>query len=539
VDIVEHYIKNSSLVDIPVDYAGLLCESTLKKHLGDMFKRKDKFIDLVDSAVAGDINLLDGKGNELKKPNASLWKTMKKQLQSAKSLDDIKTWPNPSSGSEKGDFEKLFGVIPSNFGKDLNGLTGKSGEPTGAEWEHLITYQFNKLVGAPEHKESTEVALGFPKYLEVAKKIAENLKKESAVGSGQMTQFGGGSSSSNCSSWWIGQGGSNGTPKADMITSSCGISLKKKGGSQLMSAGTGETLATFNTALEWFSGDGDGIRKVNELIKQIEDKFDKITTHLGKRELDKLSKLPEEDWPEKSRSDIEKYIEVEAYHKEINKTIKEFDFHNNKKFRDFFVYEAMSGQRKFTGGENNARASLCVEFDDSSGALSKVISTTSDGKKNFTNPPKVSSDISKLAGGAKFYVAWKSSSGNPYSTFRANISEGNNSTIKIPTINEILRKTLAEDALIIEYKKRLLSENKQLNEFQILKKMLSSVKGAGKKFLNWMQGIYKKFLKNVKKALNKIKKLGKDAFNAVLKFAGIEISSVRADIPKDVEQFMY
>ena len=146
---------------------------------------------------------------------------------------------------------------------------------------------------------------------------------------------------------------------------------------------------------------------------------------------------------------------------------------------------------------------MCVEFDGSTGALSKVISTTSDGKKNFTDPPKVSSDISKLASSAKFYVAWKSSSGNPYSTFRANISEGQSSTIEIPTISEIFRKTLAEDTLIIEYKKKLLSENKQLNEFQILKKMLSSVKGAGKKFLNWMQGIYKKFLKNVKKTLNK------------------------------------
>ena len=289
-DIIEHYIKNSSLVDFSSDFDDVLFESTLKNHLGDMFKRKDKFIDIVDSAIAGDINLLDGKGNELKKPNAQLWKTLKKQLQNAKSIEDIKTWSNPP-GSEKGEFEKLFGVIPSNFGKDLNGLTGKSGEPTGAEWEHLITYQFNKLVGASDHKESTEVALGFPNYLETAKKIAENLKKESAVGGGQMTQFGGGSSSSNCSTWWINQGGSNGTPKADMITSSCGISLKKKGGSQLMSAGTGETLATFNTALGWFSGDSDGIKKVNDLINKIEDKFDKITTHLGKRELDKLSKL--------------------------------------------------------------------------------------------------------------------------------------------------------------------------------------------------------------------------------------------------------
>ena len=175
-----------------------------------------------------------------------------------------------------------------------------------------------------------------------------------------MTQFGGGSSSSNCSTWWINQGGSNGTPKADMITSSCGISLKKKGGSQLMSAGTGETLATFNTALGWFSGDSDGIKKVNDLINKIEDKFDKITTHLGKRELDKLSKLPEDQWPEKSKSSIEKYIEVEAYHKEINQTIKDFDFHSNKKFRDFFVYEAMSGQKRNSQVEKMTQEQVCV-----------------------------------------------------------------------------------------------------------------------------------------------------------------------------------
>ena len=61
-DIIEHYIKYSSLVDFSSDFDDVLFESTLKNHLGDMFKRKDKFIDIVDSAIAGDINLLDGKG---------------------------------------------------------------------------------------------------------------------------------------------------------------------------------------------------------------------------------------------------------------------------------------------------------------------------------------------------------------------------------------------------------------------------------------------------------------------------------------------
>ena len=52
--------------------------------------------------------------------------------------------------------------------------------------------------------------------------------------------------------------GTNKTPKADMVVGRRGISLKKRGGSQLTSAKQAETMSTFNAAVGFMDSHNPG-----------------------------------------------------------------------------------------------------------------------------------------------------------------------------------------------------------------------------------------------------------------------------------------
>ena len=94
-----------------------------------------------------------------------------------------------------------------------------------------------------------------------------------------MTQFGGGKSKANLSDFWIYNGGKDGTRKTDMYSDNYNISLKKKGGSQLASGMTGETIATFNAALSYMGTDRKSQKKINEIMTMVEDNFTKLKTN--------------------------------------------------------------------------------------------------------------------------------------------------------------------------------------------------------------------------------------------------------------------
>lgn len=554
-DVIEHYIKNSSLVEIPTNFKQLLNEDpgglskidTLLTVDSDGSTRKDVFIKIVDDAIAGKGDVYDNNGNPIKIQDPTLWPEMKTQLEKATGPKDIADWKGPVNAkaieNNTAKFQRLFGVSIGKFGKARNGLSGprgsvKSGvkKPTGADWEHLITHEWNDINKLTPDDDASEYASQFSSnYFVIANQIANELKGKIQ---GSMTQFGGGKSPSNLTKFWKSHGASDGTPKADMITPSYSISLKKKGGSQLMSAAKGETLATFYAALEWWQSGGEGKKFVKNLIKEVDTKFEKITTHLSKTELSKLSKLPEDRWPEEDRASIEKFVDVEKFHKDITENIKgNLDPTTFKDFRKYFVYEAMSGQKKFGSTLPEARASVCVEFDGGSGAVTKFIPTTSNGKNKFSDPPTVSSQIEGLAGKATFYVSWKSSSGNPYSSWRVNIKEGGLNNV--PTMKTILKDVIMEDKLVREVNKKLLSENIQLDEWGLFKKVLNMFKGKVPEKLKWVGDIYKKFLEWVKSTLKKIKQLGEQAYQGLLKFLGFEIDDVQENVPDVVNQFRF
>ena len=168
-------------------------------------------------------------------------------------------------------------------------LLNEAKGPTGAQWESIITHQLNKLLGKENaDSDAVETSNGFPDYHEVGKTIAQNFK--SKFGNSSMTQYGGGGGKDNLSSSWIARGGTNGTPKTDMYTSDYNVSLKKKGGSQLASGGTGESIATFYAALEYLGQDKSALPEISKIMDDIEENFQKVMLSYSKGEIERISK---------------------------------------------------------------------------------------------------------------------------------------------------------------------------------------------------------------------------------------------------------
>ena len=165
-----------------------------------------------------------------------------------------------------------------------------------------------------------------------------------------MTQFGGGGGKSNLSSSWTGWGGTNGTPKTDMYTENYNISLKKKGGSQLASGGSGETIANFNAALAYLGTSREDDHIINDIMEKIEQNFATVYTRFNKGDLGKISKgntnvkLSKDD-----KEAMQLYTKTEKFHKALNEELKDvLSFEKRPGFRKWYCFEAISGLKKLT-----------------------------------------------------------------------------------------------------------------------------------------------------------------------------------------------
>jgi len=148
-------------------------------------------------------------------------------------------------------------------------------DPSGADWESLITDKFNEIVGGADKSASAAAQKFYPEYGEFASRVATSFNKKLKMNT-TMTQYGGGGEKKNLSPSWLEWGGTNGTPKTDMYTSNYNISLKKAGGSQLASGGKGETISTFKAALEYMGEDRSANKDIDKIMSMIEENFAKI-----------------------------------------------------------------------------------------------------------------------------------------------------------------------------------------------------------------------------------------------------------------------
>ena len=452
---------------------------------------------------------------------------------------------------------------PTTSSKNIKGGDVKS--PTGAEWEDCICYYYNNpksksstVTGANKKDEAYPIASKFfgTQYEEQGRKLAESFKNVLGA-DGIMKPLGSGGKDKkkkakrSLTLIYKESGASNTIPKTDMHTSNYQISLKKKGGSQLASAAKGETKGMFNSALEHYSGD---TTKIDEILKAIDENFTKLSTDMTKTQLANVGSgkknkqgniAPEEkDLSPEDKEAFTQFLETEKFHKDLNKQIeKDLNFQNNKKFIEFLCYEAMSGHKKFN--ENQPKASICIEFDPDRGTITKSIETTPGGKPKFTTGiPKISSDISTLASRVKLYAAWKSSKGDPYSSFRFGLSamkESRFTTNQLPTLREIIISEIKKDKIM----NAVLNEDREiydLHEFDpiaAIKKTYDKVKSISGTAFEWIKGLVSKIMKTVRKTLDGIKQMGKDVYKGIFKFLGIELEKADITPPNDVAHFFF
>ena len=421
------------------------------------------------------------------------------------------------------------------------GGKGSSGEPSGADWEDIITHHYNVLIGKPGFDPSATKAVEekWDDFDQIGQTIAKNF--DDLLGGTGMVQYGAGKAKSNLSDFWQNPakgvtGGTDGTPKTDMYTSNYQISLKKAGGSQLASGGQGETLSTFYAALQHFSTDKAGTAVINNTMKEIQDNFTKLATSYSKGDLEKIArdKKKQGKLSDKDKTALEEFITTEEFHKKFNQeiipTLNEIS--DAKVFKEWFIFEAMSGFSKFR--EKKAIASVCMEFNANNGSVTKFIEVTPAGKvAGVSGSPQVSGKIKKVAAGAKLYASWKSSGGNPYSVLRVN-SVGEDDNYDEMTLRGCIRKTIAEDKISQAF---LREEVEELDEFRFIGRTFDRIKKMGKDAILWVKNLITKILKAVQQALDKIKRMGKKVFEGIFNFIGLE-PTVRTSIPGEIEGFV-
>ena len=551
-DIIEHYIKNSSLVEIPKDFKKLIGEA--KMTMADLFKRDNKQV-LIDKLESGTLIVDDE--SMVKVSDKQLWNKMKDQLNKAKSGDDLASWQGGS-----GDFKTLTGYALGKVEKELNGFSNSSGGPSGEDWEAMIVVgvamndKKNPAKECASEWERVEKKWVDP-YIEQALKLAKEFKSAGLIPVSQS-----GTSKGTLSKDWdkwrdIGGGKKNKTAKTDLEGGGKKISLKKAGGSQAMSAKNGEAIATFYAACDIMGENSSS--EVNSIIDTLrdgvmtmDDDTDPYKGEIGALEKD-LKKLDSNGGKGFSSEKIQKLKvwkdRLDAGRKDGAAVTSKMNslFLSNSDFKNAFVFEASSGSRKF-GDSSVARADYLVEFDADSGVIKSQYSMKDE-----------SDQIKKLASMFKFYMSFKSSGNSaPYMALRGNLEMNPSKVIAwmkkrvvsesvtgydfCPTFDTIIKEAFDKFGEVDSVLSENISSYELLTEWEKFinfKKFVSDkIKKGVEVFKNISKSAFEKFKKmwewikaRLLAAFDWIKKQGRKALEFLLKFFGIELTRCGADGP--------
>ena len=523
-----HFKNKTGIKENKVHFDGMVLTEAGLKGI-DLFKRdnKEKFIKLVDSG-----ELKDESGKKIK-VDKDLWPELKKSLQGAEDWNEI----SKTSFSTK-NIKSVFGMTLSGIGKGVNDMSGgKEGkkEPSGEDWEAMIV--LGQKEDAGDNFDGTDEWNRIKKKgywdddfnrnasLKLAKSFnANGLKKLEQTGSGK----GGGTVSKEWKKW----GGKNATPKTDLKSGKKYVSLKKIGGSQVMSAKREEGIATFNAAQMTMGKDSP------KEAEKIVDFMKKSTLDLSgsgyKGSVDALEKELE-----KSKSNPQAMKKLKPFQDEL-KTVRKNGavltkqmvdiFQKNPTYKKHFVFEAATGSVKF-GDKSPSRANIMVEFDPNKGKVTG----------NYSLASVHDADVQKLTNLYKFYASFKSSGGSsPYMSLRGNIVDTPdkvlNFTKKILNMGESVEegthltfKGIMDESLTMnEYGRKMLHENtiEQLDEFALLDKIKKGMNSVDKKVRNKFSQMWNWIKEKVTKAFDFIKTLGANMLNGLFKFFGIEPNNV-------------
>ena len=393
--------------------------------------------------------------------------------------------------------------------------------PTGAEYESIIAVGYNQ--GKPPYNSSKAKDSGafstaskfLPKnsekpYNDTAYKLGRAMR---SMTSGKMTQYGG-KSPSVSPLWNKITGKSVDTAKTDVMTTER-ISLKKKGGSQLMSGGKAESIATLTAALEMVGEN----KKISSIINKIDKGFKRVMLDGNKTDFiakkDNFAKMK----PSEYKAKADEFLKVDEMHQKLNKMISPL-LEKDADLKQSIVYIATTGYKKFPNGSNGI-ANRLIEFDPNKGIITHNIKTGS--------PSKMSSSIKNMASATTFYCGFKTSKKNPYSTLRTRTSKFEEHN---PTLNGLIIETLMKD-LNMNYQSLLTEGYAFFTEENIIEGLLDKaaekLKSLGRSIKNWFSNIVSKIIEGATKVFDKIVSLGKRAFEMLFNFLGLEMinASVR------------
>lgn len=408
-----------------------------------------------------------------------------------------------------------------------SGSIGKEPSPSGEDWEAMITVAQRTRKGKDPSKETPDEwervstkGLWSGSLVKQAEKLADTFDKN---GLPNLTQTGSGKGGGSISKEWSKWGGKNATPKTDIMSGKKRVSLKKVGGSQVMSAKKEEGIATFNAASMTMGKDAP-----ND-ARKIVDFMQKSTLDLsGSGYRGTVTDL-EKDLENASPSQMKKLKPFQDELKSVRKNgavlTKQMVslFNSNPTFKKHFVFEAATGQVKF-GDKSISRADTMVEFDDKKGKITH----------NYSLKTVNEGDVQKLSNLYKFYASFKSSgSSSPYMSIRGNIEATPqkvlNFTKKILAKEEMMTFSgIMNEALTMnEQGRKVLHENtiEQLDEFALLDKIKKGVSNIDKKIRDKFIQMWNWIKEKLNMAFEWIKKQGEKMISMLMKFFGIQVTT--------------
>ena len=341
----------------------------------------------------------------------------------------------------------------------------------------------------------------------IAQTIADDIRKTTKASPNSLIHFGSGAGQLNPK--WL---GSNGTPKTDLYsTDGINISLKQKGGSQVMSGYKEETISTFYAAMD--SMGDKAPKEIDKLIKRLDPVLRKITVpgnvntiinSIKGKSIPKGIKAKQAsgkvmDIKFDKREYAAKQAEIvdwKAAMQELNPVFREF-FEANTEFRRYFVYEAATGDFKFAP-DKYANSNWMVEFDPEFGSKNNIVQLS----LGHNQPAPF---IDKLAKKVTVRISPKTPTGSKVT------SQGTASTVGS------FRLTVAENSFDT-FETMMLREQTKFTESLLTEGVLTEA-GLFSKLKTWLSKLYYKVIK-------KIKQIAKLGYEALMSFFQFEVSKV-------------
>ena len=479
-------------------FSKFLVEGGLSK--ADIWKRDNKKL-FIQKAVAGELVDISGDPIDSIPKNDPVIKLIRK-------LDDT-----PETGTE--DDKELSNTIRSAFkslgkiDKAGNGFSPpSSGEPKGEDWESLIAVAVNRInkLKWKKGEEWKRAEKFWSDYQKPSMKLGEAFISE--FGLTDLKQLGDATLPTNTK--WKGR---NKTPKTDLLHGTHKISLKKHGGSQLMSAGTAEAISTFEAAMGRYSISKEGKKAVTSLMNSVQKNMGAMSTKGTIGAIEKLRDAnPKSRRPAAVNARIKEMeglqVNAELLTKKLDKLFKD------KQFKKYFCWEAATGEAKFKPSPKGI-ANVIVTFKDTGTIYDRL---------DLDKPSGAGQILSK---GNGFYVSFKTGGGGsrPYLALRSKklsaIKKLLNLGDDIPTFKTIIME---------EYKKEFINESVEyLDEFKLFDKLKRKIKDVSKDVVDRAGKILSAVMKRISEAFDYILKLGEQMLQGFLIFFGLSISNVAVE----------